>query len=51
MNEKKVAGQIVSGTIGLVLGLAFLRAGTKTLLGATMTISEELIRKVDAKGL
>ena len=26
-------------------------AGTKTLLGATMTISEELIRKVDAKGL
>ena len=51
MNEKKVASQIVSGTIGLVLGLALLRAGTKTLLGATTTILDELIRKVNAKGL
>lgn len=46
MDNKKIAGKIVIGSIGLTIGLAFLRSGTKELLDALTYVSDDLAQKI-----
>lgn len=45
MDNKRIASRLIVGTIGLTIGLAFMRSGTKTILDGVVGLGEQIIEK------
>lgn len=47
MDNKRIASKMIVGTIGVMIGLAFVRAGTRTILDGVVGLGEQIIDKRD----
>ena len=47
MDNKKIAAKLIVGTIGLSIGLAFIRSGTKTILDGLVGFSDQIVDKIN----